>query len=113
MDRGGFRHGRPGQPPGAALFHDTWGAARPLKKKKKNHLGREAVFHYLSYNCVGNWQISAPCSCRRPCLLRRCRLQLMCEKGEGGRGGGAGAGEKFTSGSPKGNGQGGGRGDPL
>ena len=31
--RGGFRHGRPGQPPGAALFHKTWGAARALKKK--------------------------------------------------------------------------------
>ncbi|KAL0184109.1 hypothetical protein M9458_019805, partial [Cirrhinus mrigala] len=24
---GGFRHGRTGQPPGAAFFHDTWGAA--------------------------------------------------------------------------------------
>lgn len=33
MPRGGFSHGRPGQPPGAALFHKTWGAARALKKK--------------------------------------------------------------------------------
>src|SRR4029434_5680561 len=31
--RGGFRHGRPGQPPGPALFHKTWGAARAFKKK--------------------------------------------------------------------------------
>ena len=44
----------------AALFHDTWGAAGALKIKIKNHLGREAVFYYLSYNCVGNWQIGAP-----------------------------------------------------
>ena len=100
--------GDPGSRPGRHFFMTRGGRHDHLKK---NHLGREAVFHYLSYNCVGNWQISAPCSCRRPCLLRRCRLQLMCEKGEGGRG--EGAGEKFTSGSPKGNGQGGGRGDPL
>src|SRR4029434_8832385 len=31
--RGGFRHGRTGQPPGAALFYKTWGAAGALKKK--------------------------------------------------------------------------------
>src|SRR4029434_10076323 len=83
--RGGFRHGRPGQLPGAALFHKTWGAARALKKK--NHLGREAVFYYLSYHCVWNWQIGAPCSCRRLCSLRRCRGQILSEKREGGRGG--------------------------
>src|SRR4029434_8416248 len=87
VGRGGFRHGRPGQPPGAALFHKTWGAARALFKK--NHLGREAVFYYLSYHCVWNWQIGAPCNCRRLCLLRRCRGQILSEKGEGGRGGGA------------------------
>lgn len=91
--RGGFRHGRPGQPPGAALFHKTWGAAGALKKK--NHLGREAVFYYLSYHCVWNWQIGAPCSCRHLCSLRRCRGQILSEKGEGeGRGG------QFTSMEP-------------
>src|SRR4029434_3291562 len=88
VTRGGFRHGRTGQPPGAALFYKTWGAAGALKKK--NHLGREAVFYYLSYHCVWNWQIGAPCSCRCLCSLRRCRGQILREKGEGGRGGGAG-----------------------
>src|SRR4029434_9705542 len=51
------------------------------------YLGRKAVF-YLSYHCLGNWQLGAPCNCRRPCLLRRCSAQIMCEKGvgEGARG---------------------------
>ncbi len=94
----GFWHGRTGQPPGAAFFHDTWGAARAVKKKKNNPLRRhrEAVFYYLSFHCVGaNW---------RRCLLRRCRAQKLCEKGKGARRGG-----QFTSGSlPNGTDKGGG-----
>ncbi len=41
----GFWHGRTGQLPGAAFFHDTWGAARAVKKKNYNPLRRrKAVF---------------------------------------------------------------------
>src|SRR4029434_737996 len=54
---------------------------------KKNHLGHQAAFYYLSYRCVWNCQMGAPCSCRGLCSLRRCRGQILSEKGEGGRGG--------------------------
>src|SRR4029434_8262170 len=80
--------GDPGSRPGRHFFIKRGG--RQEHFKKKNHLGHEAVFYYLSYHCVWNWQIGAPCSCRRLCSLRRCRGQILSEKGEGGRGEGAG-----------------------
>src|SRR4029434_6862873 len=76
--------------------------------KKKNHLGRQAVFYYLSHHCVWNWQIGATCSCRRLCSLRRCRGQILREKVEGG--GGGGAGDSSPLGLPNGMDKGG---DPL
>ena len=65
--------GDPGSRPGRHFFIRRGGRQEHFKK---NHLGREAVFYYLSYHCVWNWQIGAPCSCRG---------QILSEKGEGVR----------------------------
>ena len=73
---GVFRHGRSGQPPGAALFHDTWwGAARALRAAKR--------FSMISYHCAGNWHVGAPSGCRRPCSQEGA-LHRNCEKGARG-----------------------------
>src|SRR4029434_761319 len=95
--RGGFRHGRTGQPPGAALFHKTWGAARALKKKIIWAAKRFSIIYHITVCGIG-----APCSCRRLCSLRRCRGQILSEKGEGGRGRGGGAGDSSPLSLPNG-----------
>ena len=56
------------------------------KHLKNIIMRRKAVSYDLSYHCVGNWHIGAPSVCRRPCLLRRCRAQQLCDKEKGVRG---------------------------
>src|SRR4029434_618077 len=51
--RGGFRHGRPGQPPSAALFHKTWGAARALKKKIIWAAKRFSIIYHITVCGIG------------------------------------------------------------
>src|SRR4029434_3088706 len=78
--RGGFGHGRTGQLPGAALFHDTWGAALALKIYISSGTRSGLLLSIISL-CgeLANWrplQLQAPLlakkvqSVHRSCLRR-------------------------------------------
>lgn len=71
--------GEPGSRPGRHFFVTHWGRQHE-QINKKSSVSRSGFSSLISFHCVWNWKIGAPCSCRRPCLLKISTEALCCER---------------------------------